>query len=84
VAAVQRRDHRVQAAVPTGHHHPPAAAAMQHAVQLALVPGVADLHVTALAEHRERPLEVGVAVAAGLGVGDQQQWFHGSDPTSGR
>ena len=39
VAAVQRRDHRVQAAVAAGHHDPAAAGAVQHAVELAGVGG---------------------------------------------
>ena len=74
---MQRRDHGVQAAVAARDDDLAAAAAVQHAVELARVGGGRDLDVGGRAQHGEGPVEVLLVGAPGLGVGDQQQWVHG-------
>ena len=65
VAAVQRRDHRVQAAVPAGHHDP-AAGAVQHPVQPPGVGGGRDLDGGPGPQHLEALLRLPAAVPASL------------------
>ena len=81
VAAVERRDHRVHAAVAAGHDDASGTGTVQDAVQLAGARGGGDLDGGAGAQHLEGCLEVLLVGRPGVAVGDDEEWVHGRNPS---
>ena len=71
---MERGDHGVAGAVTTRDHDGAAPGRMEEAVELPGVAGLGHLDGRVAVEHLQRVAE-GVG-AAGVGVRDQQEWFH--------
>ena len=76
VAAVQRRHHRVQAAVAAGHDDAARAGAVQHAVELAGVRRRGHLDRGPGPQHLQALLERRLGRCAGVAVHDDEQGVH--------